>query len=71
MVRKREVERRARIPFIDGPEQAYTTCVRHASFLFHHQRDRWKIYSKLVGQRDMHPYLSPVSRLSNIAWSYD
>jgi hypothetical protein len=60
-----KVERSARIPFIEGPEQAYTTCVRRASFLFHYQRDRRKIYSKSDGQRAMHPCLSPASRLSS------
>jgi len=64
-----KVERSARIPFIEGPEQAYTTCVRRASFLFHHEREKQMVYSKPIGQRDMHPYLSPPSRLSNIAWS--
>jgi hypothetical protein len=64
-----KVERSARIPFIAGPVQAYTTCVRRASFLFCHERERRLVYSKPVGQRHMHRYLSPASRLSNIAWS--
>jgi hypothetical protein len=63
-----KVERSARIPFIEGPEQAYTTRVRRASFLFHHERERQMVYSKPVGQRDMHAYLSPPLRLSNDAW---
>jgi hypothetical protein len=64
-----KVERSARIPFIEGPEQAYTTCVRRASFLFRHEREEQMVYSKPIGQRDMHAYLSPRSRLSNFAWS--
>jgi hypothetical protein len=64
-----KVERSARIPFIAGPELAYTTWVRRASILFHHEREERWIYSKPVGQRDMHRCLSPASRLSNVAWS--
>jgi hypothetical protein len=58
-----KAERLARKSFIEGPEQAYTTCVRLASFLFCHEREKRMVYSGPVMQRDMHRSLSPVLSL--------
>jgi hypothetical protein len=53
-----KVERSARFPFIAGPELAYTTCARLASFLFRHQRERQGLYSNPADHGSVHPCFS-------------
>jgi hypothetical protein len=64
-----KVERQARIPFIAGPEQAYTTCVRLASFLFRHQRERQVLYSNPAQHGSVYLCFSPARRRSKLGLS--
>jgi hypothetical protein len=66
-----KAERRARIAFIRGPEQAYTTCARSASILFCHEREKRMIYSGPLMLDPSHRSFSPPSLLASFGSRHD